>query len=260
MKINFPLPSKTHRYLGLYAFLIYLLFVIATIPAQQVWQSIPQENKAQIQLGHLQGTLWSGQVDNLQLNNLSLGKFNWKLNLLPLFIGQLGLDTEISSTLGKLQANITIDSDGNVEATDINAQIPAESLNPFTLPATLEGKITLNLEKLVYQVNQKIQLEGQAQWSKASISLMQSMQIGEVRLLSNADEEGSIIRVSNEKSALGIEGTIKIKANGQYKVNLSLINREPSRKDIRALLQMLGKADASGKVHLKRQGQLKLAI
>ncbi len=247
-------PSRTTLYLGLYAFLCYTLFLLATIPAQQIWQFIPQKNRAQLQISHIQGSLWSGKVDSLQLSNLPLGELDWKLNLLPLFLGQIALDMKIRGPLAELQSHITLSIDGSLQATDLSGRIPAESLNPYTLPATLLGEISLSIQKFLFQASQKLQLEGEMRWRKASISMLQSVELGDVRLLAKADGNGSVIHINNEKSALGIEGTVKLDANGRYNVNLTLMNRDSGRKDIRSLLQMLGRADAAGKVYIKRQG------
>ncbi len=253
-------PSRTSLLLALYGFLIYALFLLAAIPAQQIWQFIPQQNRAQLQISHLQGSLWSGKVDSLQIRNLSLGQLDWDLNLLPLFLGQIALDTKIRGPLGELQSHITLSTDGSLQATDLSGRIPAESLNPYTLPATLQGEISLNVQKFLFQANQQLQVDGEMHWRNASISMLQSVELGDVRLLAKADGNGSVVHINNEKSALGIEGTIKLGANGRYNVNLTLMNRDSGRKDIRSLLQMLGRADAAGKVHIKRQGQLQLGF
>ncbi len=249
-------PSRTSLLLALYGFLSYCLFLLATIPAQQIWQFIPQQNRTQLQISHLQGSLWSGKINNLQISNLSLGQLEWDLNLLPLFLGQLALDTKIRGPLGELQSHLTLSTDGSLQATELSGRIPAKALNPYTLPATLEGEINLGIQKLLFQANQQLQMEGEIHWRNASISMLQSVELGDVRLLAKADSNGSIVHINNEKSALGIEGTIKLGANGRYNVNLALMNRDSNREDIRSLLQMLGRADAAGKVHIKRQGQL----
>ncbi len=253
-------PSRTGLLLVLYGFLSYVLFLLATIPAQQIWQFIPQQNRTQLQISHLQGSLWSGKVDRLQLGHLSLGQLDWNLNPLPLFLGQIALETKIRGPLGELQSHITLSTDGSLQATTLSGRIPAESLNPYTLPATLQGEITLKIQKFLFQASQKLQMEGEMHWRNASINMLQSVELGDVRLLTKAEGNGSIVHINNEKSALGIEGTIKLGANGRYSVNLALMNRDSGRKDIRSLLQMLGRADAAGKVHIKRQGQLQLGL
>ncbi len=252
------MPSRSNLYLGLYGVILYLLFVLASIPAQQIWQYVPQADKARLQLGHIQGTIWSGQADSLHLNRLPLGQFDWELDLLPLFIGQLGLNAKINGALGNMQGYVAISTDGSLQASDLNSTIPAESLNPYSLPATLDGEITLSINKLVYLANQQLQIDGEAVWRKASISMLQTIEIGDVHIISKAEAEGSLINISNKKSALGIEGTIKLSAKGRYNVNLTLMNRDSSRKDIRSLLSMLGRVDAAGKVQIKRQGVLAL--
>ncbi len=250
-------PSKISLLLFAYGFSCYLLFFLSAIPAQQLWQLIPQQNKSQLHIANISGTIWSGQLDGLQVTNLALGQLRWELNLLPLLFGQIDLNTHINGSLGKLNANITRHLDGSIQATNISGEIPAEVLNPYTLPATLDGEIKLNIETLVYIANEQLQLEGEVLWRKASISMLKTMEIGDVTIISKADGNDSILRLSNKNSALGIEGNIKLSANGRYNLNLALLNRDTSRKDIRTLLQMIGKVDATGKVNLKRQGQVK---
>ncbi len=253
-------PSRTSLFLIVYGLLCYFLFLLAGIPAQQVWQLIPQQNKAQLQISHIEGSLWSGKINNLQINRLPLGQLNWNLKLLPLFLGRIDLDTKIHGPLGKLQSRLTLSTDGSLKATALKGRIPAKSLNPYTLPATLQGDISLNIQKLLFQNKQKLQLQGDMHWRNASISMLQTVELGDVQLLARADGDGSILHINNEKSALGIEGSVKLSADGRYSVSLALSNRDSGRKDIRNLLQMLGRADAAGKVHIQRQGRLQLGF
>ncbi|VAX14516.1 hypothetical protein MNBD_GAMMA24-894 [hydrothermal vent metagenome] len=253
-------PSKTSLFLSLYGLLSYLLFLLASIPAQQVWQFIPPQNKARLQISLIEGSLWSGKISNLQVNRLPLGQMDWDLNLLPLFLGQIELDLKIQGPLGKLQTHLALSSSGRLQATDLTGRIPAESLNPYTLPATLGGKISLNIQKFLFQSQKELQLQGEMRWHNASISMLQTVELGNVKLIAKAAGDGSILNITNEKSALGIEGNIKLDAKGRYSVKLALVNRDSSRKDIRTLLQMLGRADATGKVHINRQGQLQLGL
>ncbi len=253
-------PSRTTLFLAFYGLLAYLLFILAGIPAQQVWKFIPQKNKAHLQISHIEGSLWSGRIDNLQINRLPLGRFDWDLNLLPLFLGHIDLDTKIHGPLGKLQSHISLSTDGSLEATELSARIPAKSLNPYTLPATLQGEISIKIQKLLFQNRRKLRMEGEIYWRKAGISMLQTVELGNVQLLAKADGDGSSLHINNKKSPLGIEGTIKLSASGRYNVRLTLMNRDSNRKDIRTLLKMLGHADATGKVHIQRQGQLPLGF
>ncbi|HEB55873.1 MAG TPA: type II secretion system protein N [Gammaproteobacteria bacterium] len=257
LKIISP-PSRTTLFLAFYGLLSYLFFLLASIPAQQVWQLIPQKNKAQLQISHIEGSLWSGKINNLRINRLPLGELDWELNLLPLLLGQIELDIKIQGPLGKLQSHLSLSTAGRLQATKLSGHIPAESLNPYTLPATLGGNISFNIQKLSFQNQEKLQLQGEMHWRNASISILQTVELGDVRLLAKAGGDGSILHINNEKSALGIEGSVKLSADGRYNVNLALINRDSSRNDIRTLLQMLGQADAAGKVHIQRQGRLQL--
>ncbi|NOZ37053.1 MAG: type II secretion system protein N [Gammaproteobacteria bacterium] len=256
----FKSPSKTTLFLALYSLLSYFLFLLASIPAQQIWQFIPPQNKTHLQISNIEGSLWSGQISNLQVNRLPLGQLNWNLKLLPLLLGQIELDTKIQGPLGKLQSHLALSTDGRLQATELSGRIPAEALNPYTLPATLGGEISLKIQKLLFHNKQKLQLEGEIRWRNASISMLQTVELGNVQLLGKVLGDGSIVRITNEKSALGIEGSIKLDATGRYNVRLALMNRDSSRKDIRTLLQMLGRADATGKVHIQRQGQLQLGF
>lgn len=252
--------SKTTLFLTTYALLSYLLFLLANIPAQQVWQFIPQQNRARLQISHIDGSLWSGQISNLKINRLSLGQLDWNLDLLPLFLGQIGLDTRIQGPLGKLQSHLILSTHGRLQITDLSGRMPAESLNPYTLPATLGGDINLKIQKLLFQNKQILQMWGEMHWRNASISLMRTIELGDVRLRAKPEGDGSILHITNKKSALGIEGSIKLDAKGRYSVKLTLVNRDSNRKDIRALLHMLGHADATGKVHIQRQGQLQFGF
>ncbi len=256
--LRLPLPSRTALLLSGYGLLCYLLFLLASIPAALLWQQLPAQYRSGLQTTAVRGTLWSGQFEDLQIRNLALGRLQWQLNRLPLLLGRLDADLKLNGPLGALRGSLGLDSDGALRLSGLRGRIPAEALNPYTLPASLDGLLELDIDQLDFQPQQRLRLQGKANWRKAVVSLMQSVELGEVNLLAKADGDGSVIHISNSNSPLGIEGSARLDAAGNYDLNLGLVNRDSRRKDIASMLKMLGRPDAAGKVYLRRKGRLAL--
>lgn len=244
------------RWLTAYGLMIYLLFLVISLPANFVWSLAPQQLKRSVIVSNLQGSAWSASTDNIIVNGFELGKASWTLNPLLLFLGKFGGHITIRNAMGQAQSGFAIQSNQLVEFSDLTGEFNAAMLDPAIRPFTLAGTIKSELNTL--QLQQKVQLAatGTLQWTNASITGVQEVALGNVLLNAAPEAKGTRFQVSNEGGVIAINGDIRVAGNGRYTLNLLLSNRDTRRTDINTILSVLGKLDGKGRVRLNQQGML----
>lgn len=256
MKLKF----SNWKWLTTYGLIIYLLFLVISLPADVVWSLAPQQLKRDIIISNLQGSAWSASADNIVINGFDIGKANWNINPLLLFIGKLGGHITVRNAMGQAQSNFALQSDQLVELSNLTSEFNAAMLDTAFLPLTLAGVIKSELNTI--QLQRKVQLaaSGSLQWNNASITGVQEVALGNILLKALPETKGTRLEVSNDGGSIGISGDIRVAGNGRYTLNLLLTNRDKGRRDIDTILSVLGsgRPDAQGRVRFNHQGVLQL--
>jgi len=240
-----------------YGLVIYLIFLIISLPADIVWSFAPQQLKRDIIVTNLQGSAWSARADSVTVNGLELGKSSWTLNPLLLFTGKLGGHINVRNAMGQAQGSFAIQSDQLVELSNLTGEFNAAMLDPAIRPFTLTGVIKTELGTLQLQRKAFLSANGTLQWNNASITGVQEVALGNILLNATPESKGTRLQVSNEGGLIAINGDIRVAGNGRYTLNLLLSNRDKGRSDIESMLAVLGRADAQGRVRLNQQGMLR---
>ncbi len=244
-------------WLTVYGLVLYLMFLLINIPADIVWSLAPQQFKRDIIVNNLQGTAWSAKADGIVVNNLDLGKTNWTINPLLLFIGKVGGHIHIRNAMGQAQSGFFLDSDQLLNLSNLTGEFNAAMLDPAIRPFTLGGLFKSELNELQLQRKTFLSATGTLQWTNASISGVQEVPLGNITLNAMPESKGTRLQVTNEGGVIAISGEIRVAGNGRYTVNLLLSNRDKSQSEIDRMLAFLGRADAQGRIRLNQQGMLK---
>jgi hypothetical protein len=243
------------QWLTAYGLIIYLLFLIINLPANFVWSLAPQQIKRSVIVSNLQGSAWSARADSIIVNDFELGKTNWTLNPLLLFIGKLGGHINVRNAMGQAQSNFAIQTDQLVELSDLTSEFNAAMLDPAFRLFTFAGVIKSDLSSLQLQRKAQLTAIGSLQWNDAAIS---GVQLGNVLFKASPESKGTRLEVTNEGGEIAISGDIRVAGNGRYNLNLLLSNRDKRRRDINTTLSVIGggRPDAQGRVRFNQQGML----
>ena len=244
------------KWLTAYGVILYLLFLIISLPANFVWSLAPQQIKRSVIVSNLQSSAWSGSADSIIVNGFELGKANWNFNPLLLFIGKLGGHITIRNAMGQAQSGFAIQRDELIELSNLTGELNAAMLDPAFRPFTFAGVIESDLTTFELQRKARLIATGTLRWNNASITGVQEVALGNVLLNASPEAKGTRLQVSNEGGLIAISGDIRVAGNGRYTVNLLLSNRDKRRTDINTILSVLGRADAQGRVRLNQQGML----
>ncbi len=254
MKLKF----SNWKWLTAFGLVIYLIFLLIHVPAEFVWSFAPPQFKRGVIVSNLQGSAWSARADSVIVNGYELGKANWSLNPLWLFIGKLGGHIMVRNAMGQAQSDFAVQADQFIELSELTGEFNAAMLDPALRPFTLTGIIKSELSTLQLQRKVQLSANGNLQWNNATVTGVQEVALGNVQFSASPEAKGTLLKVSNEGGLIGISGDIRVAGNGRYTLNLLLINRDKRRSDVETMLSVLGRADAQGRVRFNQQGVLRI--
>lgn len=158
------------------AFVIFLLFLIAYLPASQVINRI--NLPANIKIYGISGTIWNGRAQQIEVNQLPVQDVDWSINPLALFIGRLNIDVRAGnardaqaiSFAGPISTRIF--SEQNLQLSNFELYLPVDTVLarvPLPLPVNASGRFKATIAQLDY--NERCNtLEGQGSWLNATVA------------------------------------------------------------------------------------------
>jgi general secretion pathway protein N len=158
--------------------MMFLVSAVVHLPASLVvrWLALPPN----VLLQGVTGTIWRGQIKNVSIDSVDVGKGSWQLTLRHLLQGKLGAEVRFGE-----QSSIQMRAKGQVVASlssihliQFSVMLPANALMPL-IPSpvltNLAGHISFTIDEYQYQFHGERyceRLNGQAHWQDAELSLV----------------------------------------------------------------------------------------
>lgn len=231
---------------------IYLVFVIANIPAKFILNFVPVPKE--ITLVQVTGTLWQADIAQITNKDMVLQDVSAALSFWSLLV----LDPKISLTFGGpllpgpeghlnvsgLLSQLTLtDANITLAANDIAGQLD------LPVPVTAYGDVDIKLDSLVLAKPFCQQAQGLVSWKKAKLSaLEQEVTLGPL----SADlgcEEGALVFTIKPENDLGLTFSAYVRQD-QVSGNGYLLPAEKFPAALKSVLPFLGKRDAQGRYRL----------
>jgi len=242
----------------------YLLFLLVMFPASQAYRfaATPlKEAVPQLQLGGIEGAIWSGRIESLLYRKALLGKMSWHLSPLPLLLGRAQLDALLQSQGGYLQSRVTVPlAGGNIALADIQGQLPVSELLRFSpyLPIVLDGTLSLDLAELQMAANGRLlKAEGTVVWHQAAMSAPQALEFGDLKMVLHPEADGAVKGdISDLGGPLKVAGTLELKSDGSYRLDATVAAAAKAPTTLVNALGLLGQPDAQKRYRLNYQGHM----
>lgn len=241
----------------------YLTALIVLLPARYAVEEIAPSMGIKLgndlALNDISGTIWSGDVGQLQLKGIEVGKASWELHPLSLLMGKLALDWQLTRNSGKLHGEALINQDEQISIKKIQGEIPVEELTsmlPF-VPFAVKGSVVFDLPLIQISGNRLRSAEGEITWNRAEIVAMQTINFGDVTAsFSTAKDDGNIeAKLNNQDGNLDLNTTAVFKPDGIYQIAGELAARTPKDRPLLNNFIMLGRADQQGILRFNLNGR-----
>lgn len=235
--------------------LAYLVFLIIMMPAAWWFRLLPLP--AAIQHGPVTGTLWQGQIQQVQYQQLQLAELRWQLQPWSLLLLRAELQLDSGSMqqqhLPYLQAQLRL-SPVAVEVRDALLRLPVPAVLPLLelpLPVQAEGNLLFDVSRLVIREQQCHELTGSASWLDARLQPPTGTWL-------NLEHFHASLRCENNQPllttdpanilALAIDATVN--QQGQLTVSGTLQPSAQLPDEVHQAMRFVGTPDAQGRYRL----------
>ncbi|NVK55860.1 MAG: type II secretion system protein N [Alteromonadaceae bacterium] len=241
------------------AILLYIILLVVSMPAAQVINrlSLP----ANISISGVSGTLWQGQAERLQINNILINDLSWDVSAWSLLTGQLAADLnagnmrDASSIAFKGPVKVNLFNPESFSTEDFLLYLPvAWVLAEVTLPIPVAagGRFRVNVEELDFDNTACQTMMAYGDWLNATVAGTQGpIELGTFSAKISCAQQQFVVDVA-EPNAFGL--TMQAKAQ-QDMSNLSVTGQfkpDPSLpQEVHDAAQFFGRPNAEGYIQFK---------
>jgi general secretion pathway protein N len=200
------------------AVIVYCVFLVAKLPAEQILQRVNLPSN--INITGVSGTLWSGRARQVNYQGLAIQDVKWQLSALPLLWGAVWLELDAGndrradqiSIQGEIATKLT--NPMVVSSDDFLVYLPTDQVLAnvsLPLPVMAGGRFRVTLQELDFD-QQCEALNGTGEWLNASVMGTQgSIPLG-VFKADLSCTEGAINAIVAEPNMLGLSLNAKVKS------------------------------------------------
>ncbi|MDX9739852.1 MAG: type II secretion system protein N [Gammaproteobacteria bacterium] len=252
------ISSATLRY-ALFFLIVYLLALLVSLPAEQVYRAARQSGALPGELYGISGTSWRGHAETLRIDELSLQDVEWRLKPLPLIVGRAELGVSLRIGEGSLNGVAGRTLGGSWYARDVDVDAALADLSAAAgLDLGLQGRVAGTIERARAADGRVHALDGRLDVTGAAIGEPLNMSFGSFTASMETRDDGIHAVLGDREGPLRAEGSAVLQPTGEWRARLRLAPRNPADSGTRDMLRMLGRPDADGYVELIRSGALPL--
>ena len=244
-------PSrKSFLVIGL---LTFVAGIVLLFPARVAYQWFVPDA---IQLGDIEGSIWSGSAREMSGGGMYLRDVRWRLHPLRLFTGKLGIGIEASPGSGIIKADLALGPGGNVSVTNLNGSGSLRTFADVLKMPGLAGNVSLQFEELELQDGLPVAVIGTAAVDSLVAPLIDPASIGDYRMEFFTTENGVVASVEDSNGAFDLAGSLTISADRSYVFLGKVGATERTSEKLRQQLRFLGSPDERGQREIRLEGSL----
>jgi general secretion pathway protein N len=238
--------------LALASFVLFIIFLLAKLPATQVIPRLPLPDK--LSISQVSGTIWSGHADQVIYNGLQVLDVDWELGVLPLLLGKASLYIDAGSIRDTdqiaIKGNISIGSKG-LSSTDTQVYAPTPLLLAqlqLPLPVDASGRVLVEIDELDHPREGCKTLSGKGQWINGAVTVVgfdQELSLGSYAADLKCDN-GPIQLTVAPDNTLSLSGTAAIDNTGQFSAEGKFKVPSDFPKEMRDAAALFSPPDAQG--------------
>jgi hypothetical protein len=233
------------------------IFIMANLPLTLILKQVALPND--VKLYGVKGQITSGHIAAVYANNFPIHDINYEANLSCLLT--LHVCYQINYRNGK--ANISFNPLTNravIEQFDVEYSMTELSPLMSQLLVKPTGGINLTSSQInvdftnVDQIKIGI-IDGQVVWSNAGVE-GEDIDLGGYQLAVVGEDDSYRFILKDRKAVLGIDGTGRLKPNGEYLLDIKIRADSGLDNNIKSMLTLVAKKKGLNEYAINRQGQL----
>ena len=249
----------SRRVIWIAAAAVFLLTLVANIPAALLYGAFRPKQPGPIQVHGLQGPWAAGQLSGISSNGrLLVQDLRWRFKPWWLPLGRAAAWIEGGGEIATLQGDVAV-SPGAVRLADFRLAGSVKRLAGFGnlgfVP--LDGQAGLDLDQLVLKKGFIDHVEGRLDLSGLAWTLAREpMALGDFRFDIRTTPEAVIADASSPSGPLEVLGDARLLPDRSWQLKLRLKPRPGASETLLNYLRSLGMPDAEGYYPVRQQGRL----
>lgn len=234
----------------------YFIALIAQIPAGYLYQQLVPK-KMPVIITHLEGSLWSGQAQQLQYQDIKLGPIQWHINWQPLLSGKIGYHLTWQMNKQKSSADITADQHQNIWIKDLQSQIPLTTLSPLlkSMGLKLSGSVYIDMPEIHIHARKLITASGLIETHPTNIHAQQEIKLGRMLIKVDNQKDNINAKLTSDSKIIDIRSNTRLKPSGQFRTTGSIKSLNP-QSPLNNMISMMGKPNKEGRINFVFSGRL----
>ncbi len=205
---------------------LFLILVVWLAPATLINKFLPTNKN--IAVSGLHGTIWSGSIGQLNANGWNFKALDYTLDVLPLFVGNMGGSVLINK--GDIEGNLEFSITGEQSLLIEEASIETEArLFESFLPIPgigLNGNVSTVDFSIQIENKRPILLSGITNWSDATVDITNNLfELGQFQIDWQTNPNTGLItgKVVKTTNALALKGNVTLDQTGllEFKGSIS---------------------------------------
>ncbi|MBI5450373.1 MAG: type II secretion system protein N [Gammaproteobacteria bacterium] len=222
---------------------LYMLFLAGRFPASQAL-GLLQQRVAAVTAAGVTGTVWQGQASSIRLGRLQLDQVRWRLLWLRLVRGELAVLVTGEQHHGRFDVVVGQQLGDGLFIRDQGLPVAQLDQLLFDRPWGVSGSTDLDLHGIRFAAGHLRGIEGEVVVHGLGLSAPASLPLGDYRAMFSSTGQGINIALQDVNAALGVTGSVEVRPDGSYVMNMKFQARDPGNRDLMQILQLLGSGGA----------------
>ncbi|MEM9172319.1 MAG: type II secretion system protein N [Pseudomonadota bacterium] len=236
--------------------LVFLCGIITLFPATVALRFAPDS----LRVSGVSGTIWSGQIAALQVEDLTLSSVQWQLEPAALLVGKLAAHIEADIPGGFVNGRIAIQGE-TITLTDTTASVDLLPVTERSSIGPTQGRINASIQRLTLENEWPVEIIGEAQLRELQYPPIGSRSLGDFELVFDpqwvSDDYAAAAAIRSTSGPFILTDTrLQLGDNRRYLISGRIKTAEGTDAFTRNSLRFLGPAAADGTHALSYEGRL----
>jgi general secretion pathway protein N len=248
---------KRGAWIALFALVAFVAILLARMPAAWV---IPAGRSARAACASVEGTLWSGVCSGLRVQGAPVGDVSWELYPMRLLYGRLAGHVAAARAANTVTADVELGFGQRATLRHVKADLALDPALIPGLPATLHGRVSLDLERVRIEHGVITQLEGRIEAHDLEDRAGLPTPLGSYVLTFPEAKGEPTGKLRDLDGPLAVEGTVRLTRQPGYVLEALIAPRPGAPPEILntlgqwSALGFLGSPDATGRRPFSLEG------
>ena len=211
---------------------------------------------AELRVGGISGTVWSGSADRAQAGGIYVANLQWRFKPLRLLTGKLAYAVSANLAAGSVESDLALGIGGDVYLTDMHAFMSLQSLEVSSGVTGIRGTVSARFDRLVFANGMPISAQGILEVSDLLLPLVSQSSIGGYRAEFFTQQDGVVASVEDTDAIIDLAGSLKLTNDRNYSFSGQLAPKPETPPEVRQQMQFLGSANERGQYEFRFEGTL----